>query len=111
MAVIVTGAAQGLDALLERLLSGGEGGAADQLGGDELAFLGLDEDEMAAVVGQVASVDGLVTARHLDITGDFGGDLLRHRRCVLPAFHVEVGRPVQQHGGTRPGLRASCAAT
>src|SRR6516164_8646714 len=56
------------------LLAGCEGGAADQLGGDEFALLGLDEQEMAAVVGQIARIRRLVMAGHLDIPGDFGGD-------------------------------------
>src|SRR5271166_1161850 len=63
------GAAQCLDALLQFLLGGGEGRMPDQLGSDEFALLGLDEDEMAAVVGQIAGIRRLVMARHLDIAG------------------------------------------
>jgi len=74
-----TGAAHGLYTLLQFLLAGGEGGAADQLGGDEFALLGLDEQEMAAVVGQIARIRRLVMAGHLDIPGDFGGDFPRNR--------------------------------
>ena len=99
------GAAQRLDALFQFLLAGGEGSAPDQLGGDEFALLGFDEEEMPAVVRQIARVGRLVTARHLDIAGDLGGDLLRHGRGVLPSLHVQIGRPMQQHGGARPGLR------
>jgi hypothetical protein len=66
--------------------------------------------EMTAVIRQIARIGRLVTARHLDIAGNFGGNILRHRRRILPAFHVEVGRPVQQNGGARPGLRHGARA-
>src|SRR5580700_10199856 len=61
------GAAQGFDALGQLLFGRGEGGAADQLGRNELPFLRLHKDEMAAVVEEISRVSRLEMPRQFEI--------------------------------------------
>ena len=65
--LVPAGAPEGFDALGQLLLGCGEGGAADQLGGDEFLFLGLYEDEMAAMVSEVARIRRREILRQLEI--------------------------------------------
>ena len=80
----VAGGAQGLDALFDLRLGGGEGGRADQVGGDERPFLRLEERSpgvglgLAVAKGFAEAMGGTIAA--VDTKG--GGLTMR---VTLPA--------------------------
>jgi hypothetical protein len=100
----VAGIGQCRDALLQLLLGRREGRAPDQFGGDKPPLLRLHEHQMAAVVFEIMGALRREFAGQLDIARHALGDRGRHRRHHRQPRQCRVGRAMQQHRGTRPGL-------